>query len=312
MKISILGSEGYIGTAFRLHPRIRHIASEIQRIDACLYDQPRAGVCYVRFNDTPGVLSYLSHFDPDVVMNLAALAHDPQNQFDPMSVDSCNALLPQHVANWCLERGKRFITVSSLSVHGEGAYPRSKRLMEENMYRLGIPRGIDIVRFGTIFGVVPDLPWRYMRPHLLLNSMVLDACLHGTIQVNGNMNRPVTALHDAVSCLGDMVCPQRAPGQVINRYWCSANLYEWAGIIQQVFDEVEGIKVKALDSKPSPDNRSYFFQPHAHVFPWKVLRDTLAELVRYTRTYQYPLARWRKTQMRILYHKLHEWRSALA
>lgn len=303
MKLSIIGSEGYIGTAFRLHPQLVQLPVDIQRIDACLYDQPRVHVCYVRFNDLPSILSYLTHFNPDVVLNLAALAHDPEGKLDPMSVDYANMLMPQQVANWCLERQKRFVTISSLSIHGQGAYPMSKRKMEEAMFKLGIPRGIDIVRFGTIFGVVPDLPWRHMRPHLLLNSMALDACLHGAIRVNGAMQRPCTALHDAVDCLFHLVFERRAPGQVLNRYTASASLCEWAYEVKHVIDEMEGTNVQ-IKSGTSVDNRSYFFPPHVNEVPGRALQDTLKELIRYTRTYLYPLARWRKIQLRVLQGKM--------
>lgn len=307
MKISVIGSEGYIGSA--LLPYLK--GHEVQRIDAMLYDQgDGAHVCKVPlfpYENRDAILDYLTHFNPDVIVNLAALAHDPEKRLDPVLVDAFNAFMPACVAQWAVDRKKRFIAISSLSVHaGSGAYPASKRNMEAHLFRIGLSRGIDILRFGTIFGHVPGQHYRYLRPHLLLNSMILDGVLNGVINVNGWQDRPVTALHDAISLLIDMVLVDRAPGQIINRYWASAQLPEWAQVVGRAC-VAEGYPVRiAPMAETSKDDRSYFLPPHVNQFAERVLMDTLRAHVRYMAAHRFSLARWRKTQFKVLLTQLKE------
>lgn len=304
MKISIIGSEGYIGTA--LQPYLKH--HEVQRIDACLYGQAMAGVNVVPMfknqENRYAIADYIEHFNPAVVVNLAALAHDPEGRLDSRLVHAVNHIMPTFLGGTAVHQKRRYIAISSLSVHGEGAYPSSKRLMEEGLSGFGLYRGIDILRFGTIFGFVPGQHWRTIRPHLFLNSMILDAVVHGEIKVNSLAERPVTALHDAVTALVHQITTDQAPGQILNRYWCSATLLEWAEEVARAA-RAEGypVTVGPVHGKPT-DNRSYFCAPHVRNFPNNVLQETLRATVRYIATHRYALARWRKTQFKVLLGKV--------
>lgn len=253
MRVAVVGSEGYLGTA--LVPALK--AHEVLRIDAGLWSTPPAGVvhCYRALE----ILGRLRGWKPDVVVWLGALAHDPQGKLPADLVSENNAYVPASVAQWCLREGRRFIGVSSYSVFagpGCGAYPVSKRDLEDMLCDLCLYRGAGFIRFGTLFGTTPDTTVRSFRPHLLLNSFMIDALSEGKVHVDDTpRRRPVTPLQWAVSALVGMVEDQ-VPGAVQNIHLCSGSLKDFA----QVVAELTGALVVERPA-PAQDARDYAFPP---------------------------------------------------
>lgn len=254
MRIAIVGSEGYLGTA--LVPALK--GHELLRIDAGLWSDPPAGV--VHCHRALEILGRLRGWKPDVVVWLAALAHDPRCKLSPATVRENNAWVPGSVCQWALRNDTRFIAISSYSIFagaGSGAYCESKRELEEQMYDLNLYRGASILRLGTLFGAEEGTPIRSFRPHLLLNSFMLDALAHGEVRVDKDARtRPVCPLGRAVSALVSLI-EDPVPGHVRSVHMCSAYLKEFAELVA---DMVPGAKVVERET-PAQDARNYAFPP---------------------------------------------------
>lgn len=246
MKILVIGSEGYLGTA--LCPELERRGHEVRRVDALLWGQkPHKDCCVVGRNEPMA----LTKDWPEVIIYLAALAHDTSNRIPRGMIMNENALKPAAMAQRALDLGIRFIAVSSLSVFDKGAsaYPSSKRLLESRLAKLGSWRGIDVVRFGTLFGTTRDTTVDSFRPHLLLNSMMLDSIAHGRIRVNGPLlQRPVLHLEQAVGTLASMV--EDRPGCTVqNRFLCSGCLSSYARAVTAVAPAEIQYELAASDSR---------------------------------------------------------------
>ena len=251
MRVAVVGSEGYLGTA--LVPALK--GHELLRIDAGLWAPPPSGV--VHCHRALEVLGRLRSFKPDVVAWLGALAHDPENKLSANLVRECNAWLPASICQWALRDGRRFVGVSSYSVFsgpGCGAYPDSKRELEDLIGDLCLYRGASLVRFGTLFGTTDDSTVRSFRPHLLLNSLMLDGLAEGKVYVDDSARRrPVTPLQWAVSSLVGMI-EESVGGTVQNAHLCSGALKDFA----QFVADMTGATVCL---RPSRDARDYAFAP---------------------------------------------------
>lgn len=255
MRIAVIGSAGYLGTA--LVTPLQRANHTLLLVDAGLWGDPPAGtvVCHSGLD----ILRHLRAFKPESVVWLGALAHDPQGKFDSHLVMENNADLPAAVAQWALRAGVRFIAISSYSVFAGpncGAYPASKRDLEDQLCDLSLWRGASFVRFGTLFGVTEDTTVSSFRPHLLLNSFMLDALAEGKVYVDDTpRRRPVTPLQWAVSTLIQIV-EDPVGGTAENIHLCSGTLKEYA----QLIADDTGAKVC---TRPAPvqDARDYFFPP---------------------------------------------------
>lgn len=261
MKVMIIGSEGYLGTALVGELRRNPKLYELNLVDACLWGQRPSHGCYVP-RGCAQILWHVDRYRPDVLVWLAALAHDPQGRLRPQDVMYNNATLPALGAQWALEQGKRFVGVSSYSIFTRGpcpgAYPESKRKLEGYLYDLEPWRGINLVRFGTLWGHTEFSRPETFRPHLLLNSMVLDAVTSGTIKIPDKaLSRPVTHLEDAVLAVqGAIEAP--VPGLTMNVHTCSATLRQFAEAVAEV---VPGTRIEEVPASKETDKRDYQFGP---------------------------------------------------
>jgi nucleoside-diphosphate-sugar epimerase len=254
VKVAVVGSAGYVGTAFC--PALK--AHELLQIDAGLWGTPPAGtvVCHRALE----ILGRLRAFKPDCVVYLAALAHDLQGKLSPQLIRENNAWVPASICQWALREGRRFVGVSSYSIFagpGCGAYCDSKRELEDLLGDLCLYRGASIVRLGTLFGATHDTTVRSFRPHLLLNSMLIDALATGEVRVDKTpRTRPVCPLDWAISALVSLV-EEPVPGNLRNMHLCSGYLVEFAHFVAGL---VPGAKVVERES-PAQDARDYSFPP---------------------------------------------------
>jgi len=258
MNISVIGSEGYIGSS--LVPELRRRGHDVRGFDSLLWDQPAPAYNFGRFRKVRASDATIGGWS-DVIVYLAALAHDVEARIPRGMVMQANALeIERHIVNtWKVKPATRFVIPSSLSIFDKGssAYPSSKRLLEARMVRLGLQHGIDILRFGTIFGVTSDTPPTSFRGHLLLNSMMLDAATDGIIKVNNpDLTRPVQSLKRAVMHLADRV--EHPGGEIRNSFLGSATLHYFATAAQRVIPAI--VRHVNLGMTPT-DARDYALPP---------------------------------------------------
>src|SRR5262245_4202410 len=296
MRIAVVGSAGYLGTA--LVPRL--VASDVLRIDAGLWGDPAPGVEVL--SSGPEILARVRQCKPNAVVWLAALAHDPHGKLDAQLVEDVNATLPASVAQWCFREGRRFVTVSSYSVFagpGAGAYPESKRRLENLLGDLYLHRGISYVRLGTLFGVTPDSKVESFRPHLLLNSFVLDALAHGEVRVLDSARlRPVCPIEWAVSGILNLLDADQPPA-VHNIHICSGYLKDFARFVSDML----GAKIVKLEGA-NPDLRSYAYPPELDdKVAREMLRYELEPLVSFTKTNLKTLVRQRDASWATYYQR---------
>lgn len=267
MRVMIIGSEGYLGTALVGALRKDH---DLNLVDACLWGQVPSKGTYVP-RGAQQIMWHIDHYRPEVLVWLAALAHDPQGRLAPKDVNYANAVLPALGAKWAIENGRRFVGVSSYSIFTRGvdpgAYPVSKRKMEEWLTDNDLWRGINLVRFGTLYGVTGHSRPETFRPHLLLNSMMLDAVISRKITIpETELQRPVTYLGDAVEAVRRAI-EAPVPGSIENVHLCSGTLREFA---EAVGMDMSGITIQTVPASMETDKRSYHFKP--------AIKDTLARL----------------------------------
>jgi len=306
VKIAVVGSDGYLGTA--LCPALERAGHTVSRFDARVWGQELHPGTVEIARDA----KVASVRGSDMVIWLAALAHDPTQRIPRGMLMFNNAFQPERTAKLCLESGKRFVAVSSYSVYDKGAdgYPSSKRLLEARLSRLGLYKGISIVRFGTLFGVTDDSRVETFRPHLLLNSMMLDAVANGIIRVGApKTRRPVLSLHQAVSTLMDVVRsadPQEEyhtdpPGTIVSNHLASDTLVNFAHFVQGLVPDSQILCDRP--KTPGLDRRDYAFAPSANLRAATLLAH-LRQLRTFCEEHTEDLLQLRRTQFTRLYENL--------
>lgn len=254
MKISIVGSEGYLGTT--LQGLLG--GHELQRIDAGVWRDVGEGV--IKERTARGIFKRLEKFQPDHVVWLAALAHDPAGRISTRAMDDNVAETPGAVIHdLCGELPCPVTAISSLSVFSpKGDYPRAKREMEKHItWTRNWFRYVNIHRFGTLFGGCGD-PAAF-RQHLLLNSMVRSALKEGVIRVsNPALRRPVLSVKEAAAIICEDILNIPARGQIFNHYDRCGTLQEYGQLVQRALREAGfNPRVEVQCKGPAPDERDY-------------------------------------------------------
>lgn len=230
MKILVVGSEGYIGRALSCR-LARRDDVHLYRVDPCVYGQHRHHTCKRLFK-AKDITQYIDEVEPDHIVWLGAYAHDPQNRINVTTAIRNNARRPSVALSGT---GCSYTAVSSLSVFAAGAYPESKRCLEQLLVSSGDfgQRG-NILRFGTIFGAPGHGDGESFRPHLLLNRMSLDAVRRSTITVvDPNKKRPVLSLLGAVSALEASIFLEGPRGMITNVYDTCGTLRQFAEYVKE-------------------------------------------------------------------------------
>lgn len=246
MKIAVVGSEGYIGRALcsRLEKNGQH---NVLRLDALVYGQRQpSGMRYV--NGPKTATKILLDFRPEVVVWLAAYAHDPKGFITKEEMFRNNAYFPLsvfHGVDLC-HSSCRWIFTSSLSTMSTfGAYPYSKRALESMLVELPHNRSfwtnVDLVRFGTIYGVDNEYSdVESFRSHLLLNSMVASTIFEDKIRISQpDTFRPVFGLDQALEVLVDRIREDQPRGSITNHFDTCASLHQFAIWVQGVAKEYD-------------------------------------------------------------------------
>jgi len=259
MKIAIVGSEGYVGSA--LVPAL--VGHDLLRLDAGVWRDLEEGAVFARTSHQ--ILKRLRKCEPDHVVYLAALAHDPAGVLTKHCIDDNNVVIPFSVFSGSLKVPCTFI--SSLSVFSMTAgYPQSKRDLESMLFSEiedDFLERVNILRFGTLFG--PSKP-AAMRTHLLLNKMVLDAVNTGVITVsNPALRRPVYHISSAVNDIVQDIFDLNPRGQVKNRLQHCDTLGAYARKVAAAI----GAEVK--EGSPDLDERDYGWNvQHTHLLTCQI------------------------------------------
>jgi nucleoside-diphosphate-sugar epimerase len=239
MHVVVIGSGGYVGTP--LCRRLEANGHKVMRIDLGVYGQELHPETRPQMDWDPNA---------DVVVDLAAYAHDPKGQISKRAMMINNAFRVADIVDWAENRDIRVVVASSLSVFAQnGPYPESKRSLE---VLVGGRRHVKVLRFGTLFGVdaIAAEDAKTFRAHLLLNKMVADG-LKGTIYVNGGeLQRPVLALNAALDYL-IMALAESVPGGTIENYYDTCGrLGEYAELVRELFPNKPNIEEReAVDAR---------------------------------------------------------------
>jgi len=237
MKIALIGSEGYLGRALYRKLVIRH---DVYRHDIFVYNQRDfvEGDPILAEETAFKIARWIDDFEIDVVIWLAAYAHDPERFITYPEMVMNNAYLPRAV----YERTTcRFIFLSSLSVYSTSPYALSKRQLEQIFTKEDAPRRARFLRFGTLYGVdgLMQDPESF-RSHLVLNSMCYDALVEGKIFVRGaNLHRPVLPVHTAASLVAKTACEPGPAGTIHNHYQTCGTLGQFAKVVQGVAKDLD-------------------------------------------------------------------------
>lgn len=234
MRVAVVGSGGYVGVP--LCHALESRGDKVLRIDARVYGQPLHPDTIVA-NHGWTIAEAILRRGADAIVWLAAYAHDPAGRIPADEVRRNNTDL---IYDTLEITTIPVIVTSSLSVFAGnrgGAYPKSKRMLEENLsWRKDFPDRVSILRFGTLFGMSPDAEYRVptFRSHLLLNNMVYEGLTTGRINYRVYLSRPVLPLSLAVEAIiGRLDGGPR--GDITNHYLTSGTLEQYAVAVREAF-----------------------------------------------------------------------------
>ena len=257
MRVVVTGGAGYVGSV--LVPLLLKRNHEVVVFDACLYGKwGLDGIAQYapgRFNIVRGTLE-----DPpanllcgaDAVLHLGAYSNDPTAEFAPQRTMVVNVTGTDKLIRLAENAGvERFVLASSASLYDREAestnildetaeivpqstYSKSKQLCEDLLFDSAIPCPLAF-RKGTIFGWSPRMRW-----DLVLNTMVRDALLSGTITVAnaGLMWRPLLHVADAARAYVFAVEAHETlvKGQVFNVVQDNYEIKMVAAIVRELCD----------------------------------------------------------------------------
>jgi nucleoside-diphosphate-sugar epimerase len=206
----------------------------------------------------------------DVVIFLAGMSNDPMANFDPLSNFTENAAVPTYIAHICGEAEvPRLIHGGSSSVYGRrlrtdgpatedsGVMGNSPYGLSKYMAEIGCESasqyGVEVINFrmGTVSGYSPR-----MRFDLLINRMVKDAIVSGTISIfDGSTQRPILDMRDLVVAYELAAMTSKLSG-VFNLHSSNVDIRQVASVVQKAVSAHTGRSIKLIDMG-IPDVRSY-------------------------------------------------------
>jgi nucleoside-diphosphate-sugar epimerase len=260
MRIAVIGSEGYLGRALLPHL----IDHTVLRYDAGLHGQRREGPV-VWGSRKEDIISVLKGFRPDHIIWLAGFAHDPSLRVTGLAMWENNYGLPVEVLAQFQDIPT--LVASSMSVYSQdlSLYALTKRALERWVL---VGLNANVLRFGTLYGVGDPAAH---RPHLLLNSMVLDAIRRNRITIQGDdIVRPTCSLYSAVNAIVEDL-QETERGTLRNMVETCGTLRHYAGQVQSRVPEK--VEIVVGPGAVNPGNGSYGTPDVTDLFNLQILID---------------------------------------
>jgi UDP-glucose 4-epimerase len=240
MKIAITGALGHIGSYITREFLIQFPNIEIILIDnmmtkryTSLFNLPKFGKIKFIESDLRTLDLDMNISDVNYIIHLAAIT-DAANSFEnEYEVENNNYKSTERIAQFCIDKNIRLISLSSTSVYGtqneivdedcseqnlnpQSPYAKTK-LKEERFLQDLNKRGslkVSILRFGTIFGVSPG-----MRFHTAVNKFCWQAAMNNPITIWKtalNQKRPYLDLLDAFNAFKHIINFDLFDGEIYN------------------------------------------------------------------------------------------------
>ena len=272
-KILVTGALGHIGSRLITELPIYLPDSQIVLVDnlltqryASLFNLPSEGSFkFIQADISTAELDVLLS-GIDVVIHLAAIT-DAAGSFDKAAeVERNNFESTRRLADACLERNCRLITISSTSVYGtqsnlvdeecpraelqpQSPYALTKLKEEDYVQNLSKNHGLRCItcRFGTIYGTSPG-----MRFHTAVNKFCWQAVMGQPISVwetAFNQKRPYLDLNDATRAIIHIINNDIFDSRIYNVLTTNCTVKEVVKTISTVIPElqVEFVKHKIMN-----------------------------------------------------------------
>ncbi len=264
MKILLIGSEGYIGSALTIELLKNH------KIETCdLQESSNANVSQHYHSDFNKLTrNELEQYD--VIINLAAHSSVSQCQLDPEGAIENNILNSMKLLN-TLSKNQILIYASSGSVYDgyRDSYPTEEAHIQNsrNLYDFTKLAGDYLMntvnvqtvglRFGTLSGYSPK-----MRRELIINRMTQDALLNSEIYLaNRNSSRSCLSIKDLCAAVTTMLASEKLQKLETHEIF---NLASFSMKIEDI-----AIKIAELSNSrilPLPDSPTYDFSMSTEKF----------------------------------------------
>jgi UDP-glucose 4-epimerase len=270
MKIIVTGALGHIGSYVVRNLSKLYPETEIVMIDnmmtqrfSSLFNLPESGrFRFLEYDITKMDLKTIIE-ERDIVIHLAAIT-DAAGSFDKATeLEANNYSATKQVAEACVEKRARLITLSSTSVYGtqnlvvsedctpeelkpQSPYAVTKLKEEELITRLCEQRGLKAVicRFGTIFGSSPG-----MRFHTAVNKFCWQAVMNQPITVwrtAYDQKRPYLDIHDAASAFSFIINNDIFDGRIYNVLTQNTTVRQ---IVDTIKEFIPGLEIEFVDNR---------------------------------------------------------------
>src|SRR5262245_3932154 len=272
MKVLLTGHRGYLGTNLLWH--LEKNGHDILAIDC--KDSPSSDIRFIRPTDfvlgaSKGLLNDYGLWHPDVIVNFAGLSGVRACADSSDDAQFINAEGPARLA--MLWGAPLFIQASTATVLSpdESVYRTSKLQAEENLKEVAHLRdGFTLIcRFGTVFGLSPEVGLKNFRWDLPLHHMIRTAKHSHKIELsNGDAVRPWLSIQRLCSVLMDLIengLPGTGPDD--EKRWHVLEFAEFnhpfrtiANLIQPHFD-------CAVHHLPGTESKGYSFKELLNTVP---------------------------------------------
>jgi len=270
MKIIITGAFGHIGSYVLRQLPLNFPGAEIVLIDnlmtqrfVSIFNLPKIG--NYKFLDKNVTIANLDEIfeNSDFVIHLAAIT-DAAGSFERQEeLEKNNFIATKKIADLCLKKNVKLITLSSTSVYGtqnlvvaencsieelkpQSPYAVTKLKEEEYVQKLCDEKGLNaiIFRFGTIFGTSPGI-----RFHTAVNKFCWQAVMSEPITVwktAYDQKRPYLDLKDASNAFVHAINNLQFDGKVYNVLTLNATVKQ---IVETIRDFIPILDIQFVDNK---------------------------------------------------------------
>jgi len=278
-RIVLIGGAGFIGHHLAL--KLKGMGAEVEIIDGLqvnnLYAFRRAQdeivnqklylriiderLKLLRENDVPlhmqdardyhALNNLLSHIQPQVIVQLAAVAHAGKSNKDPYSTFDHSLRTLENALDWARDNAEHFVYLSSSMVYGD--FEAGKVTEESVCNPLGIYGALKyagekmVIAYNQVF----DLPYTIIRPSALygercvsrrVGQIFIENAIQGldiTVDGDGSDRLDFTYIQDFVAGVTKVIEHPGSRNEIFNlTYGASRSIMEMSEILKQHFPNV--------------------------------------------------------------------------